>query len=61
MKTMIDEMYDRHYQAGREALNGSIVALGRRLGEALGNTFKVLNRIEYSAPWSAEPTRTKCN
>jgi len=58
---MIDEIYDRQYQAGRDALNGSIIGLLRRLGDASGNAFKVLNRIEYSAPWTAQAKRAKCN
>jgi len=61
MQTMIDEIYDRQYQVGREALNASIAGLLRRLGDATGNAFKVLNRIEYSAPWSIQSKRAKCN
>ncbi len=48
---MIDEMFDRDYRAGREALNSAIVDIATRFGQAVGNAFKVLNRIEYSAPW----------
>jgi len=58
---MIDEIYDRQFQAGRNELNASIVALAQRFGDAFGNAFKVLNRIEYSAPWSAQSKRAKCN
>ena len=28
-----------------------------RLGHAIGNAFKVLNRIEYSAPWASQAKR----
>jgi hypothetical protein len=52
MQTMVDELYDRGYQAGRTDLNSSIFALLRGSGEALANAFRVLNRIEYAAPWS---------
>jgi hypothetical protein len=56
MQTMVDEIFDRHYQAGRADLNRAIVAGARRLGEAVANAFNVLNRIEYSAPWAARET-----
>ena len=48
---MIDEMFDRDYRGGRAQLNSAILGLATRLGHAVGNAFKVLNRIEYSAPW----------
>src|SRR5205085_5153894 len=46
--TMIDEIFDRHYQAGRSHLNASITDAISRLGQAIGTAFEVLNRIEYS-------------
>jgi hypothetical protein len=52
MITMIDEIFDRQYQAGRTEMNAAILALGRRFAAGVGNAFSVLNRIEYSAPWS---------
>jgi hypothetical protein len=58
---MIDEIYDRQLQAGRNELNSAIVALVTRFAHAVGNAFKVLNRIEYSAPWTAKPKRARCN
>ena len=58
---MIDEIFDRHYQAGRDALNESVTNGFPRLGRAFGNAFKVLNKIEYDAPWTAKPKRARCN
>jgi hypothetical protein len=54
MVTMIDEIYDRDYQAGRAGLNASLTAGFARLGRAVGNAFAVLNRIEYSEPWASQ-------
>jgi hypothetical protein len=54
MVTMVDEIFDRHYQAGRNELNGALLGAFARFGEAFSNAFKVLNRIEYSAPWAAK-------
>ena len=54
MVTMVDEIYDRHYQAARSELNVSIVSAFARLSKAVSNAFKVLNRIEYQAPWAAK-------
>jgi hypothetical protein len=56
---MVDEIFDRHYQAGRNELNAAIGAGFARLGHAVGNAFAVLNRIEYSAPWNARPRRIR--
>ena len=61
MVTMVDEIFDRHYQAGRADLNAALSGLFGRFGSAIGNSFKVLNRIEYSAPWAVKPKRARCN
>ena len=52
MVTMIDEIFDRSYQAGRAQLNAAVAGGLKRLGSAIGESFAVLNRIEYSAPWA---------
>jgi hypothetical protein len=57
--TMVDEIFDRQYQAGRDQLNSAISQAFGRMGHAIGNSFKVLNRIEYSAPWSTQPKRSR--
>jgi hypothetical protein len=59
MVTMVDEMFDRAYQAGRADLNAGIEAALSRLVKAVGNSFKVLNRIEYSAPWAQRQARAR--
>ncbi len=59
MVTMVDEIFDRHYQAGRAELNAAILDLAGRFGKAFANAFKVLNRIEYSAPWAVKPKRAR--
>ena len=59
MITMIDEIFDRHYREGRNELNAAIVAAFGRLRRAVGNSFDVLNRIEYSAPWAAKARRAR--
>lgn len=48
---MIDEIFDRSYQAGRKELNATIGSAFRKIGESVTNAFEVLNRIEYNAPW----------
>ena len=59
MVTMVDEIFDRHYQAGRTEMNAAILNLAVRFGGAFVNAFKVLNRIEYSAPWAVKPKRAR--
>lgn len=56
---MIDEIFDRHYQAGRTELNAAILRGIGRLGNAFDNAFGVLNRIEYAAPWTAPRKRAR--
>ena len=51
MITMIDEIFDRTYQNGRADLNAGLDRAFAALGKALGDSFKVLHRIEWSAPW----------
>ena len=59
MITMVDEIYDRDYRAGRDALNAAILSAFSRFGHAVGNAFEVLNRIEYSAPWTIKTKRVR--
>jgi len=58
---MVDEIYDRHYQAARSELNATIISAFGRLGDAVSNAFEVLNRIEYQAPWAAKAKRVRFN
>ena len=58
---MIDEIYDRAYQAGRSDLNASIGAGLGRLAAAMLAPFAVLNRIEYQAPWQTRVRQRNCN
>ena len=58
---MVDETYDRHYQAARSELNAAIAGALGRFSNAVGNAFKVLNRIEYQAPWAAKARRVRFN
>lgn len=61
MVTMIDEIHDRHYQAGRAELNAALMNGFARFRRAVSNAFSVLNRIEYSAPWALKNQRINCN
>ena len=61
MVTMIDEIFDRNYQAGRDELNAAIGRGFGRLSGAIGNAFKVLNKIEYQTPWTTKAKRARYN
>ncbi|MGN6057586.1 MAG: hypothetical protein ACTHOI_03275 [Sphingomicrobium sp.] len=61
MVTMVDEIFDRHYQEGRGELNAAIAGGLGRLGHAIRNTFEVLVNIEYQAPWAAKAGKARCN
>ena len=58
---MVDEFYDRGYQAARSDLNAALLNQARSLGKALANPFRVLNRIEYSAPWTIKSDNRPCS
>jgi hypothetical protein len=55
---MIDEIFDRNYQAARTELNATLASGFRKVAGSIANAFEVLNRIEYSAPW-LERKRTR--
>ena len=52
---MIDEIFDRTYQAGRAGLNAGIEHGIHRLGATIGKSLETLHRIEWSAPWHRGP------
>jgi hypothetical protein len=40
-------------------MNADLTAGFRRLGAAVAQSFRVLHRIEWSAPWSDRPTQSR--
>ena len=50
---MRDEIYDREYQAGRDALNNGI----DRLLAGIGQTFRLITEIQFSSPWAQSGNR----
>ena len=48
---MIDEIFDRAYRDSRAELNASLASAIGGIFRSLGDSFKVLHRIEWSAPW----------
>jgi hypothetical protein len=61
MITMIDEMFDRQYQDGRQALNHSLVTALAGFGRVAAESFRVLHRIEFEAPWARPARRVRYN
>ena len=59
MVIMIDEIFDRHYQAGRQQMNAALMSGLNRFGRSILDAFTVLNRIEYSSPWAGKPRRAR--
>jgi hypothetical protein len=51
MVTMIDEIFDRAYQDHRAEMNAGVANAFNGMLRALGESFKVLHRIEWRAPW----------
>ena len=50
---MVDEIFDRGYQAARANLNASVAEALGGISRTLGDSLRVLHRIEWSAPWAA--------
>ena len=59
MITMIDEIFDRAYRDGRADLNRSLSGVFAGLGQAISDSFRVLHRIEWSAPWEQKTRRAR--
>ena len=59
MVTMVDELFDRQYQAGRKQFHASITDAFARFGNAVSNAFEVLVKIEYQSPWSVKARRVR--
>ncbi len=49
---MMDENFDRNYQAGRADLNAGLDRGFARIGSALSTSFRALHRIQWDAPWA---------
>ena len=50
---MVDEIFDRGYQAARSELNASVSKAFGELARTIGESMSALHRIEWSAPWVA--------
>jgi hypothetical protein len=59
MVTMIDEIFDRGYQAARGNLNASVGEAFAGIGHTIGESLRVLHRIEWSAPWAPPKKRVR--
>lgn len=56
---MMDELFDRGYQAGRAELNSGLGRTLARLASETRTAFHTLNRLQWSAPWAARPAPRK--
>jgi hypothetical protein len=59
MVTMVDEIFDRHYQAARRELHASFREAFRSVRAAIRDAFEVLVGIEYQSPWTARTRRAR--
>lgn len=62
---MRDEMFDRDYQAGRDAMNAGVDRLFGAISDGFHQAIvglSALNAIQFSAPWrrQARPTGDAC-
>jgi hypothetical protein len=59
MVTMVDEIFDRAYRESRAELNANLATAFAGIGRTLGDSFRALHRIEWSAPWNAADKTSK--
>ena len=57
---MVDEIYDRNYQAARADLNAGLDRAFAMIGRELGKSFAAIHRFEWSAPWAAKSKDVEC-
>ena len=51
---MVDEFFDRGYQAGRAELNAGLDRLFDKVGTELGKSLSAIHRFEWSSPWASK-------
>jgi hypothetical protein len=59
MIAMIDEIFDRQYQAGRNELNAGLDRAFATIGREVGKSLAAVHRFEWSAPWARKPVASK--
>ena len=52
---MIDEIFDRQYQAGRNELNAGLDRAFSAIGREVRKSLAAVHRFEWSAPWARKP------
>lgn len=57
---MIDEIFDRQYQAGREQLHDGIDRAIASLRYSLGMAVRTIRDVQFDAPWKRRPTDVGC-
>jgi hypothetical protein len=54
MITMVDEIYDRDYQAARAEVNRAIGALAQKVRSTIAPALSGVYHFEWDAPWNAK-------
>ena len=49
---MMDEIFDRQYQAGRNDLNAGLDRAFTNISREVGKSLAAVHRFEWSAPWN---------
>ena len=52
---MRDEIFDRDYQAGREAFNDGIDHVIASISQFVATTGRAIHAFEFDAPWQRVP------
>ena len=54
MITMVDELYDRNFQAARAELNAALLAIGRKFRRGIAPSLLAIHHFEWDAPWNGK-------
>ena len=57
---MVDEIFDRTYHSGREALHADIDSGLAKLGRSVLTTFRAMRAIQFAAPWRNSARTIEC-
>ncbi len=56
---MMDEIFDRQYQAGRNELNAGLDRAFSAAGRELLKTYQLFHAIQWKAPWLRKARRAR--
>ena len=60
MRTMVDEIFDRTYQGGRNQLHRGFGQALETVRSSVVGTYRIFQAIQFDAPWSPRSREAGC-